>query len=588
ATHHVAPDHRAEVLLRWGDAILPGAKGPFGSGPRDGADQARRFGTSCDFVAFMPLPLGSAASDHGLLCVNHEFASGHMMFPNYADRAAAWSGLTEAQARIEMEAVGHSVVEIRRDEGRWAPVADSRFNRRFTATTPMAITGPLAGHERLCTAADPTGRAVLGTFANCAGGVTPWGTVLTAEENIQGQFWGDQARLAELSPGELRNHASLGIGFSSGPGKPVPPRHPWARVDERFDITREPREPNRFGYIVEIDPYDPESRPKKRTALGRFKHEGACVHAVDGRPVVVYMGDDERFQCIYRFVSKGVYRAGDRAANMDLLETGDLFVARFEPDGTGRWLKLAFDGEWVTPDVTGFADETEVLIEPRFVAGLLGGTPMDRPEDIEIDPFTGRVYVALTGNDRRAATEADPANPRAANLWGHILEIVPPGEAGALDHWADLFLWELPLLAGDPAAASPMERGRYRGTPTPSGWFANPDNLAFDPAGRLWIGTDGMPDLATGPVHDGLWALDPSDPAGAPRHFFGCPRGAECTGPAFTPDGTTLFVSIQHPGEEDGTSHGAPSTRWPDFEPFVPPRASVMAITRKDGGPVGG
>lgn len=597
ATHHVAPGYRAEVLLRWGDQIVPGADAPFSAGPRSAEDQARQFGANCDFIAFMPLPAGNGDGERGLLCVNHEYTQGHLMFPAYGDGADAALRMSAAHAAIELCAVGHSVVEVRKSEGTWRFEPGSPLNRRITALTPIEITGPAAGHPRLRTRDDPTGRLVLGTLANCGGGVTPWGTVLVAEENFHGAFWGDRRPLAGSDPKEYRNHARMGVGFDSPPpGDPPPERPPlptvsWWRHEPRFNIEVEPREPNRFGYMVEIDPYDAQSHPKKRTALGRFKHENACIHAADGKPAVVYMGDDERYEFIYRFVSKGAYRAGQRRQNADLLAEGTLYVARFLADGSGRWLKIAFDDKWASRAMTGLDDEAELSIDTRLVARLLGATPLDRPEDLELNPATGRVYAALTYNEKRAPADADPANPRAPNATGHILEIVP-GAGGNGDHWAESFAWNVLLLAGDPRHPDPGMRGQYGGTVSDSGWFACPDNLAFDPYGRLWVATDGMNDYvaadgARRPIQDGLWALDANGARHAPKHFFACPRGAEATGPAFTPDGRTLFVSVQHPGDEKGATFSKPATRWPDFAPGVPPRASVVAITKDDGGLVG-
>jgi hypothetical protein len=609
-THEVAKGYAVEIVLKWGDTIIGPERTPF-TGPTTPEDQARQFGTNCDYIAFMALPIGSARSDHGLLCVNHEYARPRLMFAAYTSDAEAAQLMSHQEAEIEMCSIGHAVVEINRETGRWRPVADSTYNRRVTALTPIEITGPAAGHPRLQTKADPTGRRVLGTLDNCAGGFTPWGTVLSAEENFQNYFWGDLReylghgqglgphRIAEAT--ERRNHQSLGVGYFSeldANGTRLPPArgpsHGWYRFDPRFDIVKEPFEPNRFGYIVEIDPYDPSSTPKKRTALGRFRHENASVHAQDGKPVIVYLSDDAIDQFIYRFVSMGKYRAGDRAANMNLLEDGELFAARFNADGTGDWLRLEHGKAPITEAETGLKERAEIFIETRLVASRLGATPMDRPEDIEVIASTGRVYVALTSEPQRTPERTNPANPRAQNMAGHIIEMLPPGADGARDHWSDRFGWEIFLLAGDPKSRSPSRRGAYHKRLSASGWFANPDNLTSDPKGRLWIATDGFndwvaDDAAPGGVHDGLWASELVGPNRAlTKHFFGCPAGAEATGPCFTPDGRTLFLSIQHPGDESTASNlAAPGTRWPDFDPKLPPRASVIAITKLDGGEIG-
>jgi secreted PhoX family phosphatase len=564
ARHHVAAGYRAAPLLRWGDPVVAGAPA-FDPLDQSAGAQELQFGYNCDFTAFLPLPRASAASDHGLLAVNHETSNAGLMLPK---AVLGPDGLTRAQVEIEQAAHGLSVVEMRRDaSGRWEAVPGAPLNRRVTArSTAFAIAGPAAGHARLKTGADATGRRVVGTLGNCAGGVTPWGTVLSGEENVDNYFSGVPAGA------EAENHRRLGLSGE--------PQHPaWGRHFARFDIAREPNEINRFGWVVEIDPYDPRSVPVKRTALGRFKHEGAAtILNKDGR-VVVYSGDDQRFEYVYRFVSRGRFDQAEPSRNADLLDTGVLSVARFEEDGRLLWLPLVFGEGPLTPE-NGFQSQADVLIETRRAADLVGATPMDRPEDIEPNPVTGTVFASFTGNAKRKPERVDAANPRARNAHGHILEFVPPGGRGAeADHAADLFRWEIFLLAGNPAT----EDGAFYGAEVgPDGWLTNPDNLVVDPQGRLWIATDG-----TGPsgFADGLWASAVDGPERArPRHFFRVPIGAELAGPSFTPDGATLFVSVQHPGL--GSSFDAPSTRWPDFEEGMPPRPSVVAITREDGGPI--
>ncbi|MDF2763787.1 MAG: dTDP-glucose 4,6-dehydratase [Rhodospirillales bacterium] len=562
--HHVAGGYRASPLLRWGDPVVAGAP-PFDPFNQSAAAQELQFGYNCDYTAFLPLPRGSAASDRGLLAVNHETTNAGLIFPKAALRR---DGLTRAQVGIELAAHGLSIVEIRRDgSGAWQPVLGGPLNRRITMGTEFRIAGPAAGHERLRTGADPSGRRVIGTLNNCAGGVTPWGTVLSAEENFDDYFSGH----ASASP-EAENHRRIGIR-----GEPQYPD--WGQHFARFDVAREPNEPNRFGWIVEIDPYDPRSVPVKRTALGRFKHEGAAtILNKDGR-VVVYSGDDERFEYVYRFVSAGRFDPAAPAANAELLDSGVLSVARFEEDGRLVWLPLVFGEGPLTP-ANGFKNQADVLIEARHAADLLGATPMDRPEDIEPNPATGTVFASFTGNSKRKPAQVDAANPRPKNEFGHILELVPPGGRGAeADHAAEVFRWEVFLLAGDPAKD---HHAFYPSAVGADGWLVNPDNLVADPQGRLWIASDGA---GSSGFADGLWATAVEGPArGRPRHFFRVPVGAELTGPSFTPDGSTLFASVQHPGQ--GSGFDTPSTRWPDFDAGMPPRPSVVAITREDGGPI--
>jgi secreted PhoX family phosphatase len=567
----VAEGHEIQAVLRWGDPILADAPefDPLG---QSAEAQARQFGYNCDYLDFFPLPQGSRSSEHGLLAVNHEYASTQLMFPGLGAGSQARRRVTEAQARIEMAAHGMSVVELRRDAGgRWSAVRDSRFNRRVTATTPMRISGPAAGHPRLRTTADPEGVRALGTLNNCAGGNTPWGTVLTAEENFNLYFIGDAAETGEQSA-IYKRYALTKAGS-----------YAWGRFESRFNLDREPNEPNRFGWVVEFDPYDPDSVPVKRTAIGRFKHEG-CTHAVapDGR-VVIYSGDDERFEYLYKFVTARPWNPGNRAANRDLLDDGTLFVARFEADGTMRWLPL-IHGQGPLTAANGFRSQGDVLVETRRAADLLGATPMDRPEDVETNPVNGRVYAMLTNNVRRTEAQVNPANPRPRNLHGHVLEIVPPdADRGAPDHAADAMRWEIFIAGGKPGAD---HGAQYHRATSDVGWLSCPDNCAFDSRGRIWISTDGMDDAAG--LADGVYAADTAGKGrGLTRLFYQAPTGAEVAGPRFTPDDTTLFLSIQHPAEEDGSSYDNPSTRWPDFRPDLPPRPSVIAITRRGGGPVG-
>ncbi|TNC14229.1 PhoX family phosphatase [Methylobacterium terricola] len=573
--HHVAEGHAAEVLIRWGDPVLPGAPA-FDPHRQTPAAQAQQFGYNNDFLGFFPLPGASDPAGHGLLVVNHEYTNEELMFPGLGrqDGKAAFAGMSRDLVDIEMAAHGGSVIEVEREGGRWRVVPESAFARRITATTPMRLAGPAAGSDRLRTSADPEGRTVLGMLNNCAGGVTPWGTWLTCEENINYYF---QGRLPEGSA-EAKNHKRLGM-----PGN----LYGWARFHARFDLAKEPNEPNRFGWVVEIDPFDPTSVPVKRTAMGRFKHEGAAgAMARDGR-YVVFQGDDERFDYVYRFVTRDAVNRQYKAANRDILDSGTLSVARFDADGRGTWLPVVFGQGPLTPE-NGFRDQADVLIETRRAADLLGATKMDRPEDVEANPKTGKVYVMLTNNGRRKADQVDAANPRPDNRFGHIVELSPEGG----DFAAKDFAWEVLVRCGDPAIAA--VGATFSSATTKDGWFGMPDNCAVDGQGRLWVATDGNSPSRTGRA-DGIWAMETQGPGrGTAKHFFQVPLGAEMCGPYFTPDDTTFFVAVQHPGEadeEDPTATPAtfenPATRWPDFDPALPPRPAVVAITKRGGGKVG-
>ena len=584
---HVAPAHDAQVLIRWGDPVYADAPA-FDPMAQTAAAQEKQFGYNNDFVAFMPLPHTSKKSSHGLLCVNHEFTNARMMFAGLTSAMQArlegavgvtaqallgqMPDLSREQVEIEMAAHGHSIVEVKLHNGVWKVISDSPFNRRLSMlSTPMRLSGPAAGHARLKTSADPSGANVIGTLNNCAGGVTPWGTVLIAEENFNFYFSGDPAQTAEAD-----NHQRYGIA-------PDKIRFQWARFHDRFNVEKEPNEPNRFGWVVEIDPYNSKSVPVKRTALGRFKHEAATVAiAPDGR-VVVYSGDDERFQYVYRYVSTGRFDVKNRPANMTLLDDGVLSVAKFEADGRLIWMPLVWGMGPLTQE-NGFNGQADVLIETRRAAELLGATKMDRPEDIETNPVTGRVYLVLTSNDKREEAQKDAANPRAKNIFGHILELAPPVAGGETpDHAADEFRWDIFLLGGDPSDAG--SGARYHPEISRDGWLTTPDNIAFDSRGRMWIATDGANDNG---FADGVWASDVEGPGRAlTRHFLHAPRGAELCGPCFTPDDATLFVAVQHPGQEPGSTFDAPSTRWPDFKDAIPPRPAIVAITAR-GKPIGG
>lgn len=563
-THHVPPGYEVQVLIRWGDPVIAGAP-VFDPASLTAAAQEKQFGYNCDFIGLHALPAGSISGDRFLMVVNHEYTDPGLMFAGLGAGRSVNLKASKPQVEVEMAAHGGSVLEIVREGATWKIVPESKFARRISANTPFEMSGPAAGHEKLKTSADQTGRKVLGMLNNCAGGETPWGTWLTAEENFNGYFGGD----AEKMP-DAKAYKRYGISKATW--------YAWAQHIDRFNVEKEPNEPNRFGWIIEIDPYDPSATPIKRTALGRFKHEG-CHHALakDGR-VVFYMGDDERFDYLYKFVTARPFNRQDRTANRDLLDDGTLYVARFSDDGKIEWLPLVHGQGPLTPE-NGFASQADVVINARLAADLLKPTPMDRPEDVEANPVSGRVYVMLTNNTRRTEQQVNRANPLARNAHGHVIEITPKDG----DHAASEGTWSIFLVGGKPG----IDPGaRYHRATTDNGWLSCVDNCAFDSKGRIWIATDGAPSAAG--IADGLYGADTTGYGrGLTRCFFQAPTGAEVCGPILTPDDKAIFLAVQHPGEDAGSTFDKPSTRWPDFKEGVPPRPSVIVITKKDGGAIG-
>lgn len=565
--HAVAPGYRADVLVGWGDAMFADAP-VFDPRNQTAEAQERQFGAQNDFVAYFG---ENGRSDRGVLCVNHEFTFFPYQFPGFDPLNATTAALAET-ARVAMVSLGVSILHVVRDEDGVWQVGEGPLTRRITATTPMIISGPAAGHERMCTRAAPDGRSAQGTYMNCAGGQTPWQTYLTCEENFFAYFSG------EPDPDHPETTAYEGYNLPHSRAFPW-----WRHADDRFDLSVEPNEPNHFGWIVEIDPFDPGSQPIKRTALGRFAHEAASVtRAPDGR-VVVYSGDDAIGEHIYRFVSARAYDPDSPETGRDILDEGVLSAARFDANGRVTWLPLIY-GRGPLTEENGFASQADVLIETRRAARLAGATPMDRPEDVEIRPRDGSVWLMLTGNPLRGAEETDAANPRGPNPYGHVLRLDPPRTAaGQSDPAAETFLWDVFIRCGDPEQDS--HNAAYHPALSESGWMASPDNAAFDPAGRLWIATDHGMEIGHA---NGLWATDTDGPgARYLKHFYRCPAGAELCGPCFTPDGETLFVAVQHPGVDGGDTISNPSTRWPDFREGQVPRSSVVAITKEGRGPVG-
>ena len=554
--------YRAPVLYSWGDPISSGPHwDPSPADPNTADDQAAQAGSEHDGMHYFPLPFGSNSSTRGLLCMNHESAFEVETIPGFM------ANITAEKVRRLQAAHGVSIIEVALDASGWSVVRPSAFARRITAYTPMRISGPAAGDPAMRTAADPTGTVVLGTINNCANGYTPWGTYLTCEENFDGYF----AHPGSPPPANMARYNVGSQGANS--------RYSWHLTDPRFNAATSPNEPNRFGWIVEIDPYDPNHTPVKRTALGRIKHENAAhTVAPDGR-VVIYTGDDQVFEYVYKFVSRDPWNPSDRGANANLLDSGTLYVARFDADGSGQWLPLVFGQGGLDP-AGGFQSQADVLIRTRQAADKVGATKMDRPEWVAVHPLTREVFVTLTNNTLRGTgsnPRTDAANPRATNVYGHIVRWREDGGNAA----ATSFVWNIFVLAGDPRNADATRRGNIRGD-----IFGSPDGIWVDPQGRLWIQTDiSATTIGTSPDYQNIGnnqmlAADPS--TGEIRRFLTGPRGCELTGIAQTPDGRTMFVNIQHPGEG-----AANASTWPEGPGVGKSRSSTLAIRKDDGGIIG-
>ncbi|MEP3244285.1 MAG: PhoX family phosphatase [Sneathiella sp.] len=574
--HHVAEGYDADILLRWGDPLFSDSPA-FDPTNQSKASQEKQFGYNNDYVGLIPLDKTGTSA---LLCVNHEYTNEELMFPGLGRQdKAKYAGMTKDIADIEMAAHGGTVVEIKKSGGKWSAVVGSKYNRRLTATTRMELSGPAAGSKLVKTKTDPIGTKVFGTINNCAGGITPWGTYLMAEENFNGYFWNKEAAASHPNADMLKRYGAPGQWYN------------WGAYYDRFDIAKDPNELHRFGWIVEVDPMDPTSTPKKRTAIGRFKHEGAeTIVNKDGR-VAVYSGDDERGDYLYKFITKGKYNPTNRQANMNLLDDGTLYVARFDADGTVKWLPLVHGEGPLTP-ANGFADQAEILVFARKAGDALGATKMDRPEDVQPNAKTNKVYVCLTNNKHRGGKHpVDAANPREKNPFGHIVEITPArGDHAALES-----TWDILVQGGNPA--NPEHGAVFNKATSENGWFGSPDNAAVDGKGRLWISTDQGSSWPKTGTADGIWAMETEgELRGTGKMFFRVPIGAEMCGPCFSADDSALFLAVQHPASDGAKAFPGfgrnstfedPVTRWPDFKPNMPPRPSVVVVSKKGGGVIG-
>ncbi len=564
----VVPEgYTATPFAPWGDPV--GIAGRMPAFKMDGSnsadDQAVQLGMHHDGLEYFPLQ----GSSRGLLAINHEYTDDGLL------HVGGFNPMNPEKVRKAQNAHGLSVIEVEMKNGRWNMVRPSPYARRVTLSTPFRVAGPAAGHALMRTSADPQGLTVLGTLNNCASSKTPWGTYLSGEENFAFYFGaGDKPTQDQQRWGAPKS------GFFA-----------WDKHDPRFDLQKNPNEFHRFGWVVELDPMDPNSTPVKRTALGRAAHEGAWVGVTKDGRAVVYSGEDARFEYIYKFVSRDkIKQAGNgltqAQANQDLLDHGVLYVARFDADGKGQWIPLVH-GQGPLTVANGFADQGEVLIKSRQASDLLGATKMDRPEWLSIDPLSGWVYCTLTNNSQRGIAGkpgVDAANPRVNNVMGQIIRW-----KDANDFDGRTFEWNLMVLAGDPANERAEAKGNIKGDV-----YACPDGITFDKQGVLWIQTDAhATQMYKGELvrigNNQMLACDTD--TGETRRFLTGPTNCEVTGVTFTPDSTTMFVSIQHPGEtpSDRSDPSKPRrySNWPDYAPNGQPRSALVAIRKLDGGIIG-
>jgi uncharacterized protein len=624
--------YKWERLISWGDPLFEGiapakpARGaPF---TYTRAEQENRFGTYNDMIALFPAvwsyPWPEGTADRAIMCVNHEAVSPFMTAPSAP--GVAWAASPETLEAM-YSSMGVSVVELAHDgvTGAWSVIKGSApgvgKNRRITPFSEVVFDGPAATHSWVkagCTkvaeiehvrsgAPKTAGAFKVGTFQNCAGGYTPWGTYLTAEENINNCFFtkgatSETLSTAQADPGFKFDQASYGYNNGWPMGGP-----------SQFDLTLSPYGPALYGWIVEIDPYDPSWAPRKRTAMGRKKNECATTVIAKNKKIVSYMGDDSNNQFVYKFVTSGRFNPRNRVANRELLASGKLYAARMEDNGTGSWIELNLtnaNAATKPADATPFTDLGDVMVRAREAALRLGATKMDRPEDVQSPTdgsFIGRgsVFVMCTGNKSDEGRAGNAANPRRAlaqgdglerNFQGHILRL----DESRNDHCALTFKWEIFAVAGDPAGEKAVVTTRegdkvnasswLKGVPTTSGdRFAMPDNICFDNRGFAWVATDGNPD--TFPCNDGVYVMPTSGKGPRPvKRFLTVPVGGECCGPFITADQKNFFCGVQHVG---AASREGVSFRSRDVGPFSTfpdggwPRDSVIVVRRIDGGIVG-
>lgn len=588
----VAAGYTAQVLAPWGTPLNNNAAAWKNDGTNTSADQANAVGMHHDGMHYFPL---NGSSEDGLLCINHEYIDRNALHADSETRNAEY-------VRKQINAHGVSVVRVQLKDGEWKVVDNDYYNRRFTAASPMKLSGPVAQTSHTVTPYSNDGDMTRGTINNCGNGYTPWGTYLTCEENWPGYFVAEEAtQTADQKRIGMTTPTSGWYKWHDQAGDSTEQRGEFARFNVTPDSTKTAKddwrnEANGYGYIVEIDPYDPTTLPTKRTAMGRFRHEGVVFGKLEaGKPMVFYSGHDARFEYLYKFVSSANWDPADAnpvdrlATGAKYMDKGTLYVARFDEKGNGAWLPLTLSSATTTGGTLAdtFASEAEIIINTAGAADLVGATPMDRPEWTAVDPVTGSVYLTLTNNTKRTTT-VNAANPRLNNKFGHIVR----WDDDATD--PTKFTWDI-FVFGSP------ENGDAETNLSGLGelnQFASPDGLVFDSRGIMWIQTDNGASEVTSYTNDQMLAVIPSnlkteggdyqtinkDNQSELRRFFVGPNGCEVTGLAITPDQTTFFINIQHPGN------------WPAYNTTdatkatgstVRPRAATVVVRKTDGGKIG-
>lgn len=624
----VPAGYTAQVLYALGDPLSGATPDYLNDGSESGASFAFRAGDHHDGMEFFGLSAAgtrdAGASARGLIAINHENITQvylHLAGAGFTAPRSANDALKEINCH------GVAIFEVARGTAGWSVVTDSPFNRRITPNTWAQLQGPAAGHPSLRTLNSASGTMSRGTINNCASGPTPWGTYVTCEENWAGYFYRPPATdnpVRGATSKQVQSLTRYGVTSTSGSyaWRTAVAADPSDWTFRRWDATQNGtsadgsddfrNEPNTFGYVVEIDPYNPSSMPVKRTALGRMGHENAAYsRPAAGKPLAFYQGDDSRGEYLYKFVSDALWSEADIGGGLPAgdkyLNSGKLYAARFNADGTGDWLLLSLANPDVAAAPFGFTEEAEICIHTRIAADAAGATRMDRPEWVGVNPRNGEVYLTLTNNNNalRPPAGVDAANPRSyggqGNPNGHIIRFREDGdEPGATGFTWDIYLFGAPSAAD---AATVNISGL-----TADNDFSSPDGLWFDRQGVCWIQTDDGAYTGTtncmmlaaipGSVGDG-GARDIANAAGTVgthvgasptaatlRRFLVGPAGCEITGITMTPDSKTLFVNIQHPGESG--SLAALQSSWPALDGASRPRSATVVVTRNDGGTVGG